>query len=193
VKHPFRRKHLSPRLLPFYVLAIAAFVFARPSAARFAVGLALIVAGLGLRAWGAGHLVKTDRLTISGPYAHLRHPLYAGTLLVGVGFALVAGGVALSLGLVLGLPAFFLYYLPYKERIESARLERRYGADYAAYRATVPAILPRWSAWRPPAALASDHRSSWSLDRFVGNSEHATLVGVGVGVLLLSLRPVLWP
>jgi len=191
VKHPFRRKHLSPRLIPLYVFGGAAFVLARPSSIHLAIGLFLIAAGSLLRTWGAGHLVKTDRLTVSGPYAHLRHPLYAGTLLLGAGFVFVAGGRALPVGLLFGLPAFFLYYLPYKERIESARLERRFGPDYALYRASVRPLLPSLARWQPPLALASEAGRSWSVERFVDNSEHATLLGVGVALLLLSLRPVL--
>jgi len=193
VKHPFRRKHLSPRLLPVYALVLATVVCSRPSVVGCAAGIALIAAGSGLRAWGAGHLVKTDRLTISGPYAHLRHPLYAGTLLLAAGFAVAAGGAVLPLWLALGLPTFFLYYLPYKERIESARLERRYGAAYAAYRATVRPLWPSLSPWQPPAALAPEGRRSWNAACFVANSEHATLVGVGLGLLLLASRWALWP
>ena len=35
---------------------------------------AIVVLGAALRSWGAGHLLKNDGLTITGPYAHLRHP-----------------------------------------------------------------------------------------------------------------------
>jgi protein-S-isoprenylcysteine O-methyltransferase Ste14 len=191
VRHPFRRKNLSPRLFPLYLAVAGTFAFAEPTPVGFAVGGALVAAGLGLRVWGAGHLVKNDRLTVSGPYAHLRHPLYAGTLLLGAGFAIIAGGVPLLLLLGTVAPLFFIYYLPYKERIESARLERRFGSAYSAYRAGVPLLLPTLSPWVPPAELARERHRRWSRDCFRGNSEPGTVLGVGLALCLLALRPVL--
>jgi protein-S-isoprenylcysteine O-methyltransferase Ste14 len=191
VRHPFRRKNLSPRLLPVYLVAAAALILAKPTPVGFALGGMLVVAGTSLRVWGAGHLVKNDRLTVSGPYAHLRHPLYAGTLLLGVGFAVIAGGLAAVLALGAIAPAFFAYYLPYKDRIESARLERRYGSAYAAYRDQVPRLVPALAPWRPPPALASEGGRRWSRERFRANSEPGTVLGVGLVLCLLALRPVL--
>jgi hypothetical protein len=191
VRHPFRRKNLSPRLLPCYLLAGLAFALASPSPPGFAAGLALVCAGEGLRCWGAGHLVKNDRLTVSGPYARLRHPLYAGTLLLALGFALLAGGSALVLVLGAGVPAFFGYYLPYKERVEAARLSRLHGPAYSAYRAAVPSLLPRRARFRPPPGPGFSPAATWSARRLRENSEDGALLGVAVGVGLLALRPLL--
>ena len=107
VRHPFRRKNLTTRLLPFYAAVVVGFVLARPTPISFAVGGALVLLGAALRGWGGGHLVKNDRLVVTGPYAHLQHPLYAGTLLLGTGFGIVAGtwGIALVAGFF--LPLFF--------------------------------------------------------------------------------------
>jgi protein-S-isoprenylcysteine O-methyltransferase Ste14 len=189
VRHPFRRKNLSLRLLPVYVLALAALALARPTLLSFALGLPLVALGAGLRAWGAGHLVKNDLLSVAGPYAHLRHPLYAGTLCLALGFGVIAGGWALALVLGGFLPAFFFYYFPYKERVESARLELRYGSAYAEYRRAVPALLPSFSRYSP--AGAADLREPWSLERLRDNDEQGTLLGIGIGLLLLALRPLL--
>jgi protein-S-isoprenylcysteine O-methyltransferase Ste14 len=155
----------------------------------FALGLPLVILGAWLRAWGAGYLVKNDLLSVCGPYAHVRHPLYAGTLCLALGFGVIAGGWALALVLGGFLPAFFLYYFPYKERVESARLELRYGPAYAAYRHAVPALLPSLAAFAPAGASAT--RERWSAQRLRDNDEHGTLLGIGVGLLLLALRPLL--
>jgi protein-S-isoprenylcysteine O-methyltransferase Ste14 len=191
--HPFRRKNLSPRLLPVYALAAAALLLARPSGWGVLVGTLGVAAGAALRVWGAGHLVKNDRLTVSGPYAHLRHPLYAGSLLLGAGFAALAGGPVLLFVLVPFTALYFAYYLPYKDRVESARLERRYGADYACYWSEVPALLPSLAAWQPPPGLAAEARRRWSRDCFTANSEHGTLIGIALALLVLALRPALLP
>lgn len=191
MRHPFRRKTLSPRLWPVYALVALLFWLARPTPAGFCAGLVLVVAGESLRIWGAGHLVKNDVLTLTGPYAYVRNPLYAGTLLIGLGFALAAGGLAGSIVLPVGIALFFLYYFPYKERIESARLERFYGTPYTQYRAAVPALLPALSPWRPPAGGAAASAFSWSAARFTENDESGTLLAVVVGIVALALRPLL--
>jgi len=192
VRHPFRRKNLSPRLLPLYVLAIAAFLLARPTPASFLMGSLLVAAGAALRFWGAGYLVKNDRLSVAGPYAHLRHPLYAGTLCLALGFGVIAGGWALVLVLGCFLPLFFFYYFPYKERVESARLERRHGSAYAEYHRAVPALLPSLVRFTP-AQRSGTGCERWSLERLRANDEHGTLLGIGVALLLFALRPLLAP
>ena len=191
MRHPFRRKNLSPSLLPCYGLAALGLAWARPSPLGFAVGGALVALGEGLRLWGAGHLLKTRALTVTGPYAHHRHPLYAGTLLLALGFGAIAGGSGLVLVACVFLPVFFLHYLPYKERVESARLTSHYGEAYLAYQRAVPALVPRLRAWNPPPDLALYGDRRWSRSRCRENDEFGVLLGVVVGVALLALRPAL--
>ncbi len=192
MRHPFRRKNLSPRLLPLYALAIAGFVLASPSRASFLLGSLLVAAGATLRFWGAGYLVKNELLSVEGPYAYLRHPLYAGTLCLALGFGVIASGWALALVLGCFLPLFFLYYLPYKERLESARLERRHGNAYAEYRRAVPALVPSLIRFTPAQGSAAS-RARWSARRLRENDETGTMLGIGVALLLLALRPLLSP
>src|SRR5579864_8294244 len=66
-------------------------LFSKPTPQGLLLGAAIALTGLLLRAAGAGHLAKNQRLATSGPYRHLRHPLYLGSTLAGVGFC-VAGG-----------------------------------------------------------------------------------------------------
>lgn len=186
-------KHLQPRFLPFHALAIAVLVLAQPSAGGLLLGSVLVLAGALVRAWGAGHLVKNERLTVSGPYAYVRHPLYAGTLLAGVGFSLMAGGW-LSLALLAGLFAwFFLDYFPRKERRESERLERMYDGAYARYRERVPALVPSLRRWRPPpdARAMVNPELRWSGACYAENHELGTALGLGAVTLAFVLRAAL--
>jgi protein-S-isoprenylcysteine O-methyltransferase Ste14 len=179
VRHPFRREKLRPRSLAAYLAAVAVVVAARPTAAGLLTGALLLGAGALLRVWATGHLVKNQALTISGPYAYLRHPLYAGALAIGTGIAVAAGpGVAL-VGLPLGLGFFFAYYLPYKERVESERLETLYGDAYRRYRAGVASSVPRLRPWR-----GSDPSVRWRWSRVVANNEHSV---VGWSLLALAV------
>lgn len=191
MRHPFRRKNARIRLLPFYLIVAAGFALAEPTPAGFAVGALLVLAGEALRCWGAGYLVKTERLTVSGPYARMRHPFYFGLLLLAVGFGVAAGGRATPVVIGCFLPVYLLYYLPYKERVEGRRLEQRYGGAYAAYRAAVPIFPPKWTPWKAPAEIGASSPRAWSPRRFRDNSEPGTLIGVAAALVLLALRPLL--
>jgi protein-S-isoprenylcysteine O-methyltransferase Ste14 len=181
------------RWMPAYgALALVLFL-ARPEPAPLAVGLLLVAAGLALRVWGTGHLVKTERLIRSGPYAYLRHPLYAGTLLIGIGLVLAAWGPAAPWAAALLLALFFGYYLPYKERVESARLEQRHGEIYRRYRERVPALVPRGRRWPPPELRDTEPAPRWSARRFLASSERQTVLAVGCVLVVLGVRSLLVP
>jgi protein-S-isoprenylcysteine O-methyltransferase Ste14 len=185
-RHPIRRKTLKPRTAALYVLGVAALLASRPELALFVPGVVLIAAGQALRFWATGYLLKTDELTTAGPYAHLRHPLYLGSLLMGCGFALAAGRTVAIVAIPLGLAFYFGYYLRYKERVESERLEAIYGDAFRAYRAAVPAILPRLTAWHPPTQTETP---PWRLDRVLENDEQTAMVYTALGLLALG---VIW-
>jgi len=190
MRSPIRLKNFGLRFLPYYAIGAAILWVARPTPGGFATGAALVVAGAVLRAWGAGHLVKTDHFTVTGPYARLRHPLYAGTLLVGVGFAVMVGGwLAPLLGAVF-LVWFFGRYYPRKERVESARLEARYGPAFREYRERVPALVPARSSFRPgpEAGGTVEADPGWSSRRYLENNELGTLLALLVGLLAFGLR-----
>lgn len=190
MRSPIRLKNFRMRFAPYYVLGAAMLAYASPSVAGFLAGACLVMAGGALRAWGAGHLVKNDRLTITGPYARMRHPLYAGTLLVGIGFVVMVGGWFPPLLLAVFLAWFFWVYFPRKERIESERLERLYGVAYREYREHVPALVPALSVWRPTPAAAPDVETdgSWSPRRYLDNNELGTLLALTVGLIAFALR-----
>jgi protein-S-isoprenylcysteine O-methyltransferase Ste14 len=103
------------------------------------LGCALLVAGLALRAWAMILLRNSysrglqvsegQRLVTTGPYRVVRHPGYAGSLLVWVGFALGLGSwVATILAAVL-LGAAYAYRISAEERMLRAEFGRAYG-DY---------------------------------------------------------------
>ena len=120
-----------------FVLLVAFAVFARPSAHSLTIGLPVSVLGLLLRAWAAGHLAKDRDLAVSGPYAYVRNPLYAGTLLTAFGLLLAARNIWLAF--LFGF-VFLLVYLPAIE-LEEQHL-REIFAQYDAYAARVRRFLP---------------------------------------------------
>ncbi len=190
MRNPIRLKNMRWRFVPPFAVGLVLLFTTRPSVFEYCLGLVAILAGGALRAWGAGHLVKTERLTITGPYAHVRHPLYLGTLLVGVGLAINVGGWAAVLVLAVFLPWFFLAYFPRKDRTESQRLAAAYGAAFADYGAQVPALLPRITRWRAtePALALGDPDLRWSRERYSQNNELGTLLALVACVVAFALR-----
>jgi protein-S-isoprenylcysteine O-methyltransferase Ste14 len=116
--------------------------------ARTAIGLALILGagvvglagGLALRSSASltalPHPTADANLVMSGPYAHIRHPIYAALILFSLGLSVVQDS-APALGAVLGLAVL----LDLKRRREEARLLGRF-AEYADYRRRTKAFVP---------------------------------------------------
>lgn len=192
MRNPIRLKNFRLRFLPYFLIGIAVVAFRRPPLEGFALGVPLVLTGGVLRSWAAGHLVKNDSLTTTGPYAHLRHPLYLGTLLVATGFALILGGVWALGVLAFVWPWFALHYFPRKELAESMRLAALHGDAFARYRAAVPALWPRWRSAGSVAvsteAAGPPPDSGWRIDRYSDNNELGTLLAIAAGLLVLSLR-----
>ena len=190
MRNPIRLKNLSWRFAPLYVVGMVLLLTTRPSVFEYCAGLVAILAGGALRAWSAGHLVKTERLTISGPYAHVRHPLYLGTLLIGIGLAVNVGGWVAMIVLAIFLPWFFLAYFPRKDRTESERLLAEYGAAFADYGAQVPALIPRFTRWQAtePVLALADPDLRWSRERYSRNNELGTLLALVACVIAFAFR-----
>lgn len=184
MRNPIRLKNLSVRFLPLYLAGVAILVFHVPDRVALLAALPPILFGIALRGWGAGHLVKNDVLTTTGPYAHLRHPLYLGTLLIGTGFAIGVGGIVSLTLLAVLWPWFAFQYFPRKEEAESGRLEARYGERFARYRDAVPALVPTLRPWRDPGGNAF----AWDLERYSENNELGTFLAVVSGWLLFWFR-----
>ena len=79
-----------------------------------------------------------DRLITTGIRAQVRHPIYLGHLCEMLAWSLGTGLVVCWL-----LTAFAIATGAVMIRMEDAELEKRFGAEYAAYRRHVPAVLPR--------------------------------------------------
>jgi protein-S-isoprenylcysteine O-methyltransferase Ste14 len=121
-----------------------------PSASRTSlevVGAALGAAGIVMLVAGIRHLGNSltplprpradASLRQDGIYGMVRHPIYGGISLLGLGWSLARSPLALAA--CLPLAAFF----DLKSRREEAWLSERY-ANYAAYRARVRRRLVPW-------------------------------------------------
>jgi protein-S-isoprenylcysteine O-methyltransferase Ste14 len=119
-----------------------------PSALLFAAGVFLYSTAGAHFSWAqlgglpevrAGH--RDDRLIITGICSRVRHPVYLGHLCEMLGWSVGTGLVvcwALT-GLAVATGAVMI-------RMEDAELERRFGAEFVAYRHRVHAVVPKLRA-----------------------------------------------
>lgn len=141
------------------------------------------MAGLVLRGWAAGQLQKNKSLTVSGPYAYTRNPLYLGSFLIGLGVT-VAG--AMPVFILAFLAFFFLVYWRTMDE-ERARLSERFGQQFDRYHAAVPLFFPRFTPYRPAAELGQEP-TRFSLDRYLRNKEWEAALGALAGFAFLVVK-----
>ncbi len=113
-----------------FAAALAALWLARPTIRSVAIGAAVACAGEALRIWAAGHLEKGREVTASGPYRLTRHPLYVGSAVMGLGFAIASNSrwtaaiaaayLSLTIGAAIGR--------------EEQHLTEKFGRAYPEYR-----------------------------------------------------------
>lgn len=92
------------------------------------------------RNWSIVARTRADHaLVTAGPFAHVRHPIYAA-------LAMLLSGLAIGIGhearLLVGLPVYAVG-TALRIRVEERLLARHFGAAHAAYAARVPRVLPR--------------------------------------------------
>lgn len=165
------------RLRIGFLFGIAYLVFVRPTPGSLLLGLPVALAGLLVRAWAAGHIVKNEQLTTTGPYAHTRNPLYFGSFLIAAGFALAA-----HWSLLLVVIALFAFI--YGPTIEQERqdIRSRFPEAYAQYEANVPPFAPRLTPWRGQTGA-----DSFSFSRYMRQREwQAGLAFVAASAWLIA-------
>jgi protein-S-isoprenylcysteine O-methyltransferase Ste14 len=120
----------------------------RPTTLAFAIGMAMFLAGFGLRRWSEMTLGRYFTFTVmtsadqpvitSGPYRFVRHPGYTGVLLVVIGAGVVNGNWVGLAGwtLLVALP------LLYRVHVEENALLSALGDRYRTYAAHHKRLLP---------------------------------------------------
>lgn len=135
--------------------------------------------GIALRALAAGHVKKNREVTMTGPYAYVRNPLYLGSIIIGVGFAVAARDIWIAIVLVV---FFFAIYVPVI-RGEQNYL-REHFSEYNDYTGRVPSLLPR-TIWFKGAT------QGFSRDLYFRHREYNALLGAAA-VLLILVAKILW-
>ena len=180
----FRLRSLTP--IPFILILI---FFSQPTPLPIVLGSLLIVLGEWLRIWAVGYAGGSTRtrtlgaardLVTTGPYAHVRNPLYLGNLILSVGVCVVANVYWMIAVLTIG---FLIQYTPII-RSEETYLLDVCGNRYRTYCAAVPRLIPHLRPYAEP----SGH--DFSLRRAL-TSENRTLTAVVCVLILIAVRSFL--
>lgn len=152
-----------------FVFFGVAYWLASPSLTTLALGAAVAAIGQGLRIWAAGHIEKGREVTRSGPYRHVRHPLYVGSAIMAFGFGIASASLWAALLVTLYFAATYVAAV----RTEEATLDARFNGQYSAYReGRAPQVQRHFST----------HRA------FTMNHEYRSLTGLVAALVLLWLR-----
>ena len=163
------KRHVARWRVPLgFACAVLALVFARPTSSSWAVGLPIAMIGELLRCWAAGHIEKGREITRSGPYRFVRHPLYLGSSVIGLGFIVAANSL-----IVAAVGAIYLgVTLAAAIRLEEAVLDEKFQGAYTAYRE---------GRGEPQA-----RRFSWA--RVIANREYKAMLGLAAAFVFLAYR-----
>jgi protein-S-isoprenylcysteine O-methyltransferase Ste14 len=162
-----------------YLVAVAVLCFARPVPASILYGGAIGFVGLLIRAYAAGYLHKQEVLTMTGPYAYTRNPLYLGSSVLALGAA-VATRSWISAALLMVYFAVFYSMVMWREEFE---LRQRHGEAFDAYAKAVPLFFPRLIGVTAVGAAA------FSFAQYKKNREWKAALGF---LLLLGLLLAIW-
>ena len=165
-----------------YPLAIAVLWFARPAPRSILWGAVVGSIGLWLRGLAAGYLHKQEILTVTGPYAYTRNPLYLGS-------AMLALGISIATRSWVSATILFAYFAIFYSVVmlrEEKELHVRHGAAFSEYAQTVPLFFPRLTAAQ---LQGGQQAAAFSMQQYKKNHEWQAAVGF---LFLLATLLVIW-
>jgi protein-S-isoprenylcysteine O-methyltransferase Ste14 len=180
-KPPVAWNQIARRIRVPLGFAFAAFYLwrARPTYMSLLIGALIALPGIFIRAMASGHVEKNRVLTVTGPYAFVRNPLYLGSIVIGIGFGVAARDIWVFLAIIL---LFFAIYRPVI-RSEEEFLRSRF-REYDDYARCVPSLLPHTLLFRQIT-------NGFSCELYCKHREYNSLLGAG-GMLAALVVKILW-
>jgi protein-S-isoprenylcysteine O-methyltransferase Ste14 len=163
-----------------FVFAALYFLLAKPTLQSIWIGSALVIAGVALRALASGQLQKNEQLATGGPYAYTRNPLYLGSLILAIGFALASRSWWIVGGIVV---LFFAVYLPVI-RAEEIFLREKF-PQFDDYAHQVPRLFPR-------VRSSSKDSGAFSWDLYWKHREYNAALGAAAMLAALVAKMLMW-
>lgn len=165
-----------------FVFAAVFLWLARPTWQSLLWSALLVVPGVWLRAYASGYVRKNAELTMTGPYAHTRNPLYLGSMLIAFGFAAASGKWIILIALAFLFAAIYIPTITSEEQYL-----RSHFAGFDAYAAKVPRLLPRLTPARTEATAGSFSRALYLQHREYNCGMGAIAIYAALAIRLLVL------
>lgn len=130
-----------------WTLLFIAIIFMVRGTTPGIIALSVVIVALGQiwRCWSAGAIglyrgenVKALRLATTGPYALMRNPLYFGNFVIGLGWSMIAGKLAVMIFAACFWAVYVMAIIPHEEKF----LRGKFGHDYEAYCERVKRFWP---------------------------------------------------
>ncbi|HZF16217.1 MAG TPA: isoprenylcysteine carboxylmethyltransferase family protein [Steroidobacteraceae bacterium] len=192
------RSDSTPRiriLQAYYVLLLIAVAICRPALTGSGIGRLLELGGLALvglaalgRIWTTLYIAgqKDARITVTGPYARCRHPLYALSILASAGLGLATRSLTLAAITAVLSTALHVAAALAEER----KLTAMFGREYSTYAANVPRFWPAHATTSSPGSVQANAAIYWKAFLDAGS-----MLGLYVAMELIAAGrdAGLWP
>ena len=169
--------------IPFLIVML---IYARPTITSIVIGLIMAALGESVRFWGvsyAGSETRTtgtvggSQLVTSGPYSHVRNPLYVGNILMYVGVGVMSNALMPYLPLV--ALAYFIFQYTGIVSLEEEYLARTF-SNWSEYKEGVGRFVPKLRSFGRDGELKPDFARAL-------RSERSSLIAISSIFLVLCL------
>ncbi len=158
----FRNRRFFSITAIIVVIGLKFFLKGTTSLFLFRIGLIIVVVGIVFRMYCASYLlgrhivtkIEADFLCVSGPFAHLRNPLYLGNFIICIG---VCVSFSEWYGFLIGLGNYIFLYsfiIPYEERF----LQEKFGDIYLEYKAYTNRFIPRLTGYKSHTEIFPNYK-----------------------------------
>lgn len=171
------------RMPVMVVTALTLIIFFFNSIVAFYVGAIITLGGEYLQIVSASYIHKNRHFTVSGPYSHVRNPMYIGRFFIGLGFVIMS----LNPYIIGGFIILFGIYAHSRTTREERILKGLFPQKSEPYFKEVPKWIPR----RKKYSLTEARTPSWSWVK--KNREDLNLYGLIAILIFIYFKLTLYP
>ena len=172
------RRKITWYRVPLMAIATVALISLIHQVRPFWYGVPVAFFGEFIQIWAASQLHKDQHFTISGPYSHVRNPMYIGRFFLGLGFFVMTWNPWL-IGFYV---VVFAIYAHMRVNREEDRLRVIFAPDYQHYCSEIH----RWLPGIKPYSKSESRNAKWT--QVCANHEQLNLYGLIVVLAAVYVR-----